>query len=175
MLSGWSTKGKLACPYCHIHTDYLWLKFGHKYCYMGHHRFLPSNHRWRRNKSCFNNETEKRGAPVPLSSEQVEEQYKSFQQVIFGPTKKRKCDDEERWHNWRKKSIFFDLPYWKTLLIRHNLDVMHIEKNICDSILGTLLDMDSKSKDNLKARLDFKEMKIRKDLQPEVENGTYTL
>ena len=31
-------------------------------------------------------------------------------------------------HNWVKKSIFWELPYWHTNLIRHNLDVMHIEK-----------------------------------------------
>ena len=31
----------------------------------------------------------------------------------------------------KKKNIFFRLPYWKDNLLRHNLDVMHIEKN-CD-------------------------------------------
>ena len=31
---------------------------------------------------------------------------------------------------WRKRSIFWDFPYWKTNIIRHNLDMMHIEKNI---------------------------------------------
>ena len=31
-------------------------------------------------------------------------------------------------HNWYKKNIFWELPYWKDLLLRHNLDVMHIEK-----------------------------------------------
>jgi hypothetical protein len=36
MLSGWSTKGKFACPYCHKDTDYLWLKFGSKHYYLGH-------------------------------------------------------------------------------------------------------------------------------------------
>jgi hypothetical protein len=40
---------------------------------------------------------------------------------------------------------------------------MHIEKNICDSILGTLLEMDGKSKDGMKARLDLQDLKIRKD------------
>jgi hypothetical protein len=38
MLSSWSTKGKFACPYCHKDTEYLWLKFGSKHCYMGHRR-----------------------------------------------------------------------------------------------------------------------------------------
>ena len=71
MLSGWRTKGKFACPYCHKDTDYLWLKFGSKHCYMGHHRFLPSEHMWRRNKVSFNNKVEHRGVPVPLSGEQV--------------------------------------------------------------------------------------------------------
>jgi hypothetical protein len=33
---------------------------------------------------------------------------------------------------WKKKSIFFRLPYWKDNLLRHNLDVMHIEKNVMD-------------------------------------------
>ena len=47
--------------------------------------------------------------------------------------------------------------------MRHNLDVMHIEKNICDSILGTLLEMDRKSKDGTKARLDLEDLKIRED------------
>ena len=29
---------------------------------------------------------------------------------------------------WKKRSIFFGLPYWKSLYVRHFLDVMHIEK-----------------------------------------------
>ena len=32
-------------------------------------------------------------------------------------------------HNWHKKSIFWELLYWKNLLLRRNLNVMHIEKN----------------------------------------------
>ena len=56
------------------------------------------------------------------------------------------------------------LPYWKTPKLRHNLDVMHIEKNICDSFLGTLLSIDGKNKDTEKARMDLEDMKIRKEL-----------
>ena len=65
-----------------------------------------------------------------------------------------------------KKSIFFELPYWATNKLRHNLDVMHIEKNICDSVLGTLLDILGKSKDHINYRYDLYEMGIRKDLHP---------
>ena len=66
--------------------------------------------------------------------------------------------------NWRRKCILWELEYWPKLKLRHNLDVMHIEKNICDALLGTILDMEKKSKDTKKARLDLKDRKIRKEL-----------
>jgi hypothetical protein len=75
MLPGWSTKGRFACPYCHKDADSLWLKFSSKHCYMGHRCFLLTNHKWRRDKVSFNNKVEIRDAPVPLSGEQVVEQY----------------------------------------------------------------------------------------------------
>ena len=40
--------------------------------------------------------------------------------------KNRKCQPEEL--NWTGNSIFFELEYWGTLSLRHNLDVMYIEK-----------------------------------------------
>ncbi|KAL4294431.1 hypothetical protein AHAS_Ahas18G0227400 [Arachis hypogaea] len=46
-------------------------------------------------------------------------------------------------------------------------DVMHIEKNVCDNVLYTLLNETGRLKDNLKARKDLKEMDIRKDLWPD--------
>lgn len=66
----------------------------------------------------------------------------------------------------KRKSIFFELPYWKNLLLRHNLDMMHIEKNVCDNIVGTLLGQVGKSKDSLKARLDLEKWGIREELHP---------
>ncbi|KAL6194422.1 hypothetical protein ACLB2K_035506 [Fragaria x ananassa] len=65
---------------------------------------------------------------------------------------------------WKKKSIFFELPYWEILLLRHNLDMMHIEKNICESIIGTLLNMKGKTKDNLNSRKDLEVLGIKKKL-----------
>jgi hypothetical protein len=137
----------------------------------------PLKHRWRRNKISFNNKVETRVAPQPLTGVQVKEQFECFDQAIFGKmTRKRKQREEEnRWHNWRKKSIFFELPYWDSLLIRHNLDVMHIEKNICESILGTLLEIDGKCKDSEKARLDMEYLGMRKDQHLVMENNKYTM
>ncbi|CAL2270697.1 unnamed protein product [Prunus armeniaca] len=67
---------------------------------------------------------------------------------------------------WKKKSIFFDLEYWKYLPVRHVLDVMHIEKNVCDSIIGTLLEISGKNKDGIAARLDLLNMGVKIDLPP---------
>ena len=46
------------------------------------------------------------------------------------------------------------------------MDVMHIEKNIYDNIVGTLLSIDGKSKDNFNSRLDLKAMDIKDQLHP---------
>ena len=42
---------------------------------------------------------------------------------------------------WKKKSIFWELPYWEVLDVRHAIDVMHLTKNFLrqpDSILGSV-------------------------------------
>ncbi|CAM8978353.1 unnamed protein product [Rhodiola kirilowii] len=46
---------------------------------------------------------------------------------------------------------------------------MHVEKNICDSLIGTLLNIPGKTKDGLKARLDMLQMNIRTKLAPQTE------
>ncbi|CAL8085099.1 unnamed protein product [Prunus armeniaca] len=68
---------------------------------------------------------------------------------------------------WKKKSKFFDLEYWKYLPVRHALDVMHIEKNVCDSIIGTLLTILGKNKDGIAARLDLLNMGVKTNLKLE--------
>lgn len=41
-------------------------------------------------------------------------------------------------------------------LIRHNLDVMHIKRNVFDNIFNTMMDVPRKKKDNIKACRDLK-------------------
>jgi hypothetical protein len=50
---------------------------------------------------------------------------------------------------WGRQMSLWDLPYWASLKLRHNLDVMHIEKNICEALLGIILAIRGKSKDNI--------------------------
>jgi len=67
---------------------------------------------------------------------------------------------------WKKKSIFFRLPYLKDNLSRHNFNVTHMEKNVMDNILGTILDIKGKTKDDLVARTNLQEMGLRPKLHP---------
>jgi len=67
----------------------------------------------------------------------------------------------------KKLSVFFHLPYWKSLFVRYCLDVIHVEKNVCDSIIGTLLNIPDKTKNNVKSRMNLVKMGLRKQLAPE--------
>ena len=49
-LSGWSTIGKFSCPICNKDCYSYRLQNKWKWCYIGHHRFLLINHRFRCDK-----------------------------------------------------------------------------------------------------------------------------
>ena len=51
--------------------------------------------------------------------------------------------------------------------VRHNIDVMHVEKNVSDALLSILMNS-CKSKDGLKARKDLEDMVIRSSLHTQV-------
>ena len=127
----------------------------------------------RRDKE-FDGEVERRRPPRRFTCEDILEQVNALavqvpgKHVQFGGVKRKRGVDEG---NWRKKSIFYELEYWCTNKLKHNIDVMHVEKNVCDSLLGTILDND-KSKDTTNARHDLKKMGVRESLWIyEDENG----
>lgn len=68
--------------------------------------------------------------------------------------------------SWKNGSIFRDLSYWKSNMIRHNLDVMHIEKNVFDNIFNTLMCVPNRTKDHVKARHDLHDLGICLELHP---------
>ncbi|XP_024046507.1 uncharacterized protein LOC112100875 [Citrus clementina] len=179
-LAGCTVKGYYACPYCGEDMPKCRLKHSKKIAYIGHRRWLPHDHPFRTQKKPFNNKHEREPPPKPLNSEAIFRKVESIEnkwgKVKDKKRKKRgekKDDDDDRvW--WKKKSIFFKLEYWKYLLIRHQLDVMHIEKNVCESIYGTLLNIPGKTKDGIKSRWDLKVLKIRQKLAPDVKENNRT-
>ncbi|KAL1223467.1 hypothetical protein V5N11_003525 [Cardamine amara subsp. amara] len=172
MLSGWTTHGRLCCPYCLARTDAFQLKYGRKTSWFDcHRRFLPIRDAYRRNKTLFRRNTIVRALPpVYLTGEQLEAQidhYGAHETVKRGGnwhSPRNMPDGYGEHHNWHKKSIFWELPYWKDHLLRHNLDVMHIEKNFFDNIMHTILNVLGKTKDSKNSRLDLPAICKRSEL-----------
>jgi len=158
MLSGWGTKGKLACPHCMEDTKAFTLRHGGKASWFDcHRRFLPTNHPFRKSQSRFlKNKTEMDGPPYVMNGSQLWGFLSDFPKVTEGPFDN--LPGYGQFNNWTKRSIFWDLPYWKNNLLRHNLDVMHIEKFFFDNVFNTMMDVKDKKKDNHKARLDLAEL-----------------
>jgi hypothetical protein len=51
---------------------------------------------------------------------------------------------------------------------------MHIEKNICDNILGTLLELEGKNKDTINARVDLENMNFKDKFWMTDEGDVYS-
>jgi len=134
------------------------------YC---HRRFLPHNHMYRKNrKDFFVGRVEKDVAPPRVFGEELHDVVLEYGDIVFGlQSGKQKFPGFGLIHNWVKRSIFWELPYWKTNLLRHNLDVMHIEKNMFENIFNTVMDVKGKTKDNIKARLDVALFCNRKNME----------
>ena len=115
---------------------------------------MPDGHEFRYDADSFDGTEEHRSKPVPYSGEAILEKIKAI-------------SDFEKSKTWKGVGGLFCLSYWKYNLLRHNLDFMHIEKNVCENTYGTLLEIEGKSKDNLQARKDLQEMNIRPDLHPQ--------
>ncbi|GAU13008.1 hypothetical protein TSUD_173080 [Trifolium subterraneum] len=118
-------------------------------------------------RKAFNGDQENDVAPTPLTEEEVYEQQWTINVVIGKYQKpkakvtkaKRESSKSQKQpavkNVWKKRSVFFDLPYWSSLDVRHCIDVMQVEKNVCDSVIGTLLNIKGKTKDSANARLDM--------------------
>ncbi|XP_042971135.1 uncharacterized protein LOC122303420 [Carya illinoinensis] len=129
---------------------------------------------WRTRKHLFNGKEDHRKPPRVLEGSNILAQLLMIGDVQFGKShRKRKRTVEEL--NWTKYSIFFKLPYWVTLRLRHNLDVMHIEKNIFDNILCTLMNIPGKTKDNVNSRQDLELFGFRKELHLNYDGERVTM
>ncbi|XP_025703733.1 uncharacterized protein [Arachis hypogaea] len=155
-LSGWNTHSGLSYPTCNLDAKTHRLKDSKKWCFMGHRRFLNQGHKYRLDRNRFDGQVESRDPPKKLSE--------TDSSSVTSKKRRNGQDADEDDSHWKKKSVFFDLLYWEDQMLRHNLDVMHIEKNVCDNVVFPILMDSSKSKDNLKARRDLQCMGIRPEL-----------
>ncbi|XP_023773127.1 uncharacterized protein LOC111921775 [Lactuca sativa] len=134
------------------------------------------NHPYRKHKNKF------RKNPLVIEghppNKNVEQTLREIEQLGLVKVTELNVDDVNKRcgdHGWKKKNIFWDLPYWKTNLIRHNFDVMHIVKNVFENFFYTVMDVKGKMKDNVVARRDLKLYCRKRKGVEDNERAYYTL
>jgi len=108
-LSGRVTRGYYACVYCDKNPCSKRIR--NKICYIGHRRFLASDHAWRRRK-VFDGKVETREKPEKFTMDELMEQLERVKDVRPGKhpkTKNRKRDEEGQCR--KRRSSLWDLPY----------------------------------------------------------------
>ena len=148
-LAGCKVKGKQACIVCGKETPHRWLKFSRKHVYMGNRKRLMPGHPYRRRKGWFDNTVESGVSKRIQSGKEIFDSLRGFRNDFGRPLAKKgkrkraeaEDDDDEAataeeieedddlWR-WKKKSIFFDLPYWKVFCFTINFNFLNLCKLI---------------------------------------------
>jgi hypothetical protein len=135
-------------------TDAFRLKYGGKFSFFDcHHRFLSHDHPFRSQRDVFLKDTiVTKGAPKSLTCQEI---VACHCQLIATDDGFEGVKEE---HNWTHIAAIWSLPYATALFHPHNLDVMHQERNVAESIISMVFYFKHKTKDNLKARQDLGEI-----------------
>jgi hypothetical protein len=195
-LCGCPYSGFKGCVVCGKDTNCVRLPASSKQSYVGHRRYLPYDHPFRRQMKAFNGQPEFLPAPNPMNGEQI---YNEVQHIENkwgkgkgtnnnasgnqedtrgggGKIKKknRNTTEEEGSSSkvnrqndvyWKKFNIWYqNLRYWRHHSVPHCIDFMHVEKNVAESLVGTLLHVPGKTKDGLNARLDLAALGVKQEL-----------
>ncbi|GJS08525.1 putative transposon, En/Spm-like protein [Tanacetum coccineum] len=192
-LCGCPYSGFKGCVVCGKETHCVRLSASSKQSYAGHRRYLPYNHPFRKQKKAFNGQQECQLAPIPLTGEQIYNEVQHIENKwgkgkrtnnktseqqedtrgIGGKIQKQKRKTTEVEGSssqvtepyWKKFNIWYrKLKYWRHNSVPHCIDFMHVEKNVGESLVGTLLNVPGKTKDGVNARLDLLELGIKPEL-----------
>ncbi|KAK9050970.1 hypothetical protein SSX86_027595 [Deinandra increscens subsp. villosa] len=193
-LCGCPYSGFRGCVVCREETKCIRLPFSAKQCYAGHRRYLPYTHPFRKQTEAFNGKQELEVAADPMTGEQIYEEVQLISNKWGkglrctdseipetstgrgGKIDKRKRKNKEKPPYWKKFNIWFRrLRYWRHNSVQHCIDFMHIEKNVAESLVGTLLNLPGKTKDGLKARKDLNFLGLRPELQPKQNKNNIVL
>ncbi|CAM8954041.1 unnamed protein product [Rhodiola kirilowii] len=151
MLGGLKSKGYKACPICLDDVNAIHL--AGRMSYQGQRRWLIRIIRGGIKLLSSMGKWNYEMPPPSLTGEEVLSSVLSHPYPVLslhpdfkfrGVNKEKLC--------WTYVSILYDLPYWSTLRQPYSLNVMHIEKNVFDNIISTILCLQGKPKDDIKAR-----------------------
>jgi hypothetical protein len=144
-------------------SDAFRLRQGRKVSFFDcHQRFLPLSHKFRGDKESFQKGKRIRKGP-PKQKLRVDIMK------MLGELKESHNGGFEGYgekDNWTHKSCLLELPYAKALILPHNIDWMHQERNIAESNISMCFDVTGFSKDNVNARKDLATHCNRSSLEP---------
>jgi hypothetical protein len=162
---GWCVHGRLNCPVCMYEYDAFRLQHGRKVSLFDcHQRFLPLSHEFRGNKESFQKGKKVRKGPP-------KRKLRADIMKMLGELKESQNDGLECYgekHNWTHKCCLWELPYAKALILPHNIDLVHQERNVVESTISMCFDVTGFSKDNINARKDLAALYNRSSLEPKI-------
>jgi hypothetical protein len=149
---GWCAHCRLNCPICMDDSDAYRLVHGMKITFFDYHRrFLLLSHPFRGDRKSFmKGKTVRKGPPKQKLGVDITQMLDDLKESGNG-----KFEGYGENHNWTHKSFLWELPYEKALILPHNIDLMHQECNVVESIISMCLDVTGFSKDNMNARKDL--------------------
>jgi hypothetical protein len=71
-------------------------------------------------------------------------------------------------YNWTHKICLWKLPYTKVLILPHNINLMHQECNVVESIISMWFDVIDFLKDNMNVRKDLVALCNRPSLEAKI-------
>ena len=113
LLSGQQVHGYKGCPLCGPETCAEHAPLLNKMIYLGGRRFLAADHRFRRAKAAFNNHQEWCMGPDRPTGEEVLEWGTARSTFLADGGVENSNGDPVKLHGVKRRSIFFNLPYWK--------------------------------------------------------------
>ncbi|GJX35864.1 putative transposase-associated domain-containing protein [Tanacetum coccineum] len=150
-LCGCPYSGFKGCVVCGKDTNCVRLSASSNQSYVGHRQYLPYNHPFRKQNKAFNGQQEFLLAPNPMTGEQI---YNEVQHI------KNKWEKGKRTNNKASEN---------------QEDMRGREKNVAESLVGTLLNVPGKTKDGVNARLDLAELGVKPELFDVQEEDKTTL
>jgi hypothetical protein len=123
IFAGWSTHGRLTCPYCGSDTYCFCLAQRGKITYFDCHQHgLPRKHPFRSDKKNFiKNTMVTKGPPKCLNATEICTQLNNL--VLNEKGDKYQGFGVD--HNWTHICGLWELPYMPLLILVHNIDVMN--------------------------------------------------
>jgi hypothetical protein len=136
-------------------TDAFRLQHDRKVSFFDYHRrFLPSSHEFRNDtRSFLKGKTVRKGSLKQKFGADIIQMLDDLKELENGVFEGYGVN-----HNWTYKSCLWELPYAKSLILPHNIDLIHQEWNIMKSIMSMCLNVTGFIKDNVNARKDLADL-----------------